>query len=175
MALQSQQFSAPDEFERLYVRPKAGRTLIVGSYITKGKPDRRARHADAVGIDMRDGPGVDRVIDAHDPAVFAHDPAITAGIGQLDSQDGHLFATLAVSRRTGGFAQTGQRIGRGERHVAVQDQRGHGFVKPRGGLHDRVTGAQLRHLARPGDVVGSQLLRHLLAAVAIDHDQALRR
>lgn len=76
MAQQSQQFSAPDEFERLYVRPKAGRTLIVGSYITKGKPDRRARHADVLGIDMRDGPGVDMVIDAHDPAVLA--------LGQFD-------------------------------------------------------------------------------------------
>lgn len=65
-----QLFSAPDEFERLYVRPKAGRTLIVGSFITKGKPDRRARHANALGIDMRDGPGVDLVIDAHDPAVL---------------------------------------------------------------------------------------------------------
>jgi hypothetical protein len=55
-------FSASEEFERLYVRPKPGRTLIVGSYITEGKADRRLLHADACGVDMRDGPGVDDVV-----------------------------------------------------------------------------------------------------------------
>lgn len=63
-------FSAPDEFERLYVRPKEGRTLVVGSYITEGKPDRRARYADAVGVDMRDGPGVDVVRNLEDEDEF---------------------------------------------------------------------------------------------------------
>lgn len=63
-------FSPQQEFERLYVRPKAGRTLIVGSFITKNKVDRRAMHADAVGIDMRDGPGVDHVVDASEPEVL---------------------------------------------------------------------------------------------------------
>lgn len=56
-------FSAPEEFERLHVRPRPGRTLIVGSYVTEGKPDRRAPYADVVGVDMRPGPGVDIVQD----------------------------------------------------------------------------------------------------------------
>lgn len=50
-------------FEVEHVRPKAGRTLIVGSRVYKDKEDRRARYSDAVGVDMLDGPGVDRVLD----------------------------------------------------------------------------------------------------------------
>ncbi len=50
-------------FETAYVRPKKGRTLIVGSYVTEGKDDRRKRYKDVVGVDMRHGPGVDRVLD----------------------------------------------------------------------------------------------------------------
>ena len=52
---------------------------------------------------------------------------------------------------------------------------GRGFVEPGGSLHHGVAGAQLRHLARPGDVVGGHQRGYLFAAVAIDHDQALRR
>lgn len=53
------------EFERLYVKPKFGNTLIVGSYVTEGKEDRRLRYEDrtVVGVDMRPGPGVDVVHD----------------------------------------------------------------------------------------------------------------
>lgn len=66
-----------DEFEAQFVKPKAGRTLIVGSYITKGKSDRRALYSDVVGVDMRDGPGVDRVLNLewflpYDLGTFAH-------------------------------------------------------------------------------------------------------
>jgi hypothetical protein len=35
----------------------------VGSYITEGKIDRRRLFPQALGVDMRDGPGVDRVQD----------------------------------------------------------------------------------------------------------------
>jgi hypothetical protein len=59
-------FNAPEEFERLYVRPKAGRTLIVGSKVYPGKDDRRLRYNDVLGVDMLDGAGVDQVINLED-------------------------------------------------------------------------------------------------------------
>lgn len=51
------------EFERKYRRPTPGRTLIAGSCVYGGKQDRRALYADAVGVDLQDGPGVDVVYD----------------------------------------------------------------------------------------------------------------
>lgn len=51
------------QFERQFVRPATGRTLIVGSQVYKDKEDRRRRYNDAVGIDMLAGPGVDIVAD----------------------------------------------------------------------------------------------------------------
>lgn len=51
------------EFERLHVRPRPGRTLLVGSYVTDGKLDRRTLYQDVVGVDLRPGPGVDVVAD----------------------------------------------------------------------------------------------------------------
>lgn len=69
--------SSLDQFEREHVTPKAGRTLIVGSQVYREKEDRRKRYADAVGVDMLDGPGVDRVLDLEekppaDLGTFAH-------------------------------------------------------------------------------------------------------
>lgn len=55
------------EFEQQFVRPKAGRTLIVGSQVYHDKEDRRLRYPDAVGVDMLDGDGVDRVLNLEDP------------------------------------------------------------------------------------------------------------
>ncbi len=55
--------SALEEFEGEYVRPNAGRALIVGSQVYNDKEDRRLRYADVVGMDMLAGPGVDVVID----------------------------------------------------------------------------------------------------------------
>lgn len=49
------------QFEREYVRPLAGKTLIVGSKLYADKEDRRRRYADAVGVDMLPGEGVDIV------------------------------------------------------------------------------------------------------------------
>lgn len=62
------------EFEALYVRPRSGRTLVAGSYIVRDKEDRRLRFAQAVGVDMREGPGVDVVADLEeaDLGKFAH-------------------------------------------------------------------------------------------------------
>lgn len=50
-------------FERKYVAPHAGRVLIVGSKVYKTTEDRRVYHDDVLGVDMQDGPGVDRVVD----------------------------------------------------------------------------------------------------------------
>lgn len=53
-----------DAFEQQYVRPKPGRVLIIGSHIYKNRVDRRARYkGDCIGVDMIEGPGVDRVVD----------------------------------------------------------------------------------------------------------------
>jgi hypothetical protein len=66
------------EFESMYVRPRRGRVLVVGSKLYKTKRgDRRALHEDAVGIDMQPGEGVDRVLDLEetlpdDLGTFAH-------------------------------------------------------------------------------------------------------
>jgi SAM-dependent methyltransferase len=54
-------YSANRAFWDTHVRSKAGRTLIVGSQIYKGREDRRLAFTHAVGIDMLPGPGVDLV------------------------------------------------------------------------------------------------------------------
>lgn len=53
-------------FEREFVKPKVGRTLIVGSMVIADKPDRRALYPDVLGIDMREGPGVDLMMNFED-------------------------------------------------------------------------------------------------------------
>lgn len=53
---------SPEDFEREYVIPRPGRTLIVGSKVYPGRVDRRQRYADVLGIDMEAGEGVDRVM-----------------------------------------------------------------------------------------------------------------
>jgi SAM-dependent methyltransferase len=63
MARRSGTYSALDQFERKHVTPNPGRTLVVGSHVYEGKPDRRKLYAEAVGVDMIDGPGVDVVAD----------------------------------------------------------------------------------------------------------------
>jgi hypothetical protein len=55
--------NATQRFERDWVKPKEGRTLIVGSRLFSQRDDRRKRYADAIGIDMEDGDGVDIVLD----------------------------------------------------------------------------------------------------------------
>lgn len=68
---------AAEEFEVRYVRPKEGRTLIVGSQVYEGREDRRRRYKDALGLDALYGPGVDIVHDFERPlpeslGKFAH-------------------------------------------------------------------------------------------------------
>jgi len=55
-----------EKFERRFCRPREGRTLIVGSHLYGGREDRRKRYADAVGVDMLAGPGVNVVADLED-------------------------------------------------------------------------------------------------------------
>lgn len=54
--------SPQEEFESR-VKPAKGRTLIAGSFVVEGKPDRRKLYDDVLGVDMQDGPGVDIVRD----------------------------------------------------------------------------------------------------------------
>lgn len=65
---------AVDRFEKQCVRPKPGKVLIAGSHIWQQKPDRRKLHADALGVDMQAGEGVDVVADLEkdDVGCFAH-------------------------------------------------------------------------------------------------------
>lgn len=68
--------SLAQRFERMHVRPKPGRTLIVGSQVYGDKEDRRMRYKRAVGVDMQPGPGVDVVAELGPTAphmgMFAH-------------------------------------------------------------------------------------------------------
>lgn len=69
--------SATTAFEKEFVRPKNGRTLIVGSRLFSSREDRRKRYADSTGVDMDPGKGVDVVLDMEEPAPewlgkFAH-------------------------------------------------------------------------------------------------------
>lgn len=55
--------NATQRFERDWVKPKEGRTLIVGSRLFSEREDRRKRYRDSIGVDMQDGDGVDVVLD----------------------------------------------------------------------------------------------------------------
>lgn len=56
-----------EQFFGRFVHPLEGRALIVGSRIYDAKPDRRRAFADALGVDMLPGDGVDRVLDLEEP------------------------------------------------------------------------------------------------------------
>lgn len=66
MVKPSPAYSAPEEFEKRFVRPNSGRTLIVGSKVYPGRVDRRGRYSEVVGLDMLPGEGVDVVYDLED-------------------------------------------------------------------------------------------------------------
>lgn len=99
------------EFETRHVRPRAGRTLIVGSHLYRGRPDRRARYQHAIGVDQVDGPGVDRVLNLEETpppdlgtfhhiecmSVLEHSPRpwlLAANIERLLTAGGTLFLTV---------------------------------------------------------------------------------
>lgn len=81
--------SSLEQFEAENVHPKPGRTLIVGSQVYGGKEDRRHRYADAVGVDMLAGPGVDWVIDLEEQ--------LPDGLGQFEHVE--CMSVLEHSRR----------------------------------------------------------------------------
>lgn len=62
-----------ETFERHFVKPRAGRTLIVGSRVYNDKPDRRRRYptGSVVGVDMLPGEGADVVLDMEGPVSLA--------------------------------------------------------------------------------------------------------
>lgn len=63
-------------FEKRHVKPKVGRTLLIGSKLYPGRVDRRGLFSDAVGLDMLPGEGVDLVCNLEEPlpdiGQFAH-------------------------------------------------------------------------------------------------------
>lgn len=69
--------SLVDKFESKFVRPRSGLALIVGSRLYGKREDRRKRYANAVGVDMLAGHGVDCVLNLEEPlpediGQFAH-------------------------------------------------------------------------------------------------------
>lgn len=60
-----------ESFERRFVRPARGRTLIVGSKLFSGREDRRQRYSNAVGVDLYKGEGVDAIVDCETDALVA--------------------------------------------------------------------------------------------------------
>lgn len=76
-------------FEREFVKPRPGRTLVVGSQVYRDKPDRRQRYADVLGVDMLAGPGVDRVLDLEE--------ALPADLGSFEHVE--CMSVLEHSRR----------------------------------------------------------------------------
>lgn len=104
--------SARDEFERAFVRPQPGRTLIVGSRVYPGREDRRALYQQAEGWDAIAGEGVDHVVNLEgelspaDVGLFTHIECIsvlehtprpwlvTANLERLLMRGGTLFLTV---------------------------------------------------------------------------------
>jgi hypothetical protein len=67
--------SSFDRFQADHVRPKDGRTLIVGSHVYPGRVDRRPLFKSVLGVDMVEGEGVDVVCDLEEPndlGTFSH-------------------------------------------------------------------------------------------------------
>lgn len=104
------------QFEALHVKPKPGRALVVGSHVYTGRPDRRQLYADAVGVDMVPGEGVDVVLDMEEeppPSLgqFTHVDCISvleharrpwlvaANIERLLEQDGTLYLSMPFAWR----------------------------------------------------------------------------
>lgn len=78
-----------EQFEQEYRAPREGRTLIVGSRLYKDRPDRRALYAQAIGVDMQAGAGVDLVLNLEDD--------LPAGLGTFEHIE--CISVLEHSRR----------------------------------------------------------------------------
>ncbi len=129
---------------------------------------RRARRDEDAGVDLADRAlGVVSILlldDAGHFSIDADDAAIAPGILEMRSEQGQ-----PVFARAGDQALQG--LHAGERHIAIQYQsrRWRDGIDMRQGLQNRMAGAQLRLLQGPGDIRRGELLRHALAAMAIDN------
>lgn len=108
-----------EDFERRYLRPAEGRTLIIGSRIFASKIDRRKLYSDAIGVDMLDGDGVDVVRDLEqdvsDMGKFDHVECISVlehsrqpwilakNIGKLMNHGATLFLSVPFVWRYHGY------------------------------------------------------------------------
>ena len=88
------------KFESLFVKPRKGRTLIVGSRVYKEKEDRRKRYDNVVGVDMLEGEGVDLVLNLEEP--------LPEDIGQFEHIE--CMSVLEHSRRPWLLAENIERL-----------------------------------------------------------------
>jgi len=89
-----------DAFESAHVRPKPGRTLVVGSQIYRKREDRRQRYPDVIGVDLQEGQTVDWVMDLEEP--------LYPDLGTFDHVD--CLSVLEHSRRPWLLAENLQRL-----------------------------------------------------------------
>lgn len=113
--------SSLSQFEREFVKPKSGRTLIVGSKVWPGRVDRRPRFKDAIGVDLEPGLGVDVVVDMEqdqpDLEVFDHIECLSvmehtprpwlmaANLERLLVPGGTIFVAVPFAWRLHGYPQ----------------------------------------------------------------------
>lgn len=119
--------STTDRFESKWVKPKEGRTLIVGSRLFSQREDRRKRYPYAIGVDMQEGEGVDVVLDMEEfipewMGTFAHIEVLSvlehsrrpwlmaANIENLLEPDGTLYVSVPLVWRLHGYPTDNWRI-----------------------------------------------------------------
>jgi hypothetical protein len=107
-------------FEAKFVRPLPGPALVVGSHLYGKRADRRERYAKAIGVDMQEGPGVDRVLNLEDKlpkdlGPFAHIDCLSvlehsrrpwllaANLERLVLPEGTVFLTVPFVWRIHGY------------------------------------------------------------------------
>ncbi|MNN18701.1 hypothetical protein D3C81_1319180 [compost metagenome] len=141
----------------------------------RGKPAAQVagRADDDAGVDLADGAdlvaGILLFDDAHDVAGgVTYDAPVSGRIGHLDGQH-------AQALGAGCMDQGLERGGGGQRHVAVEHQRGLAVIEQRQRLHHGVAGAKLLGLLGERHVRRAHRLAHMLRAVADHHDEARRR
>ena len=131
----------------------------------------RRRHDHDAGVNLTNGLfGLRRILLLDDALYLAggvaNDAAIAARIGEIDGEDGQ--AVLASLEQ----ALQGHR--RGQRHIAVEDQRLGRRAEFGQGLGDGMAGPQLLRLFGPGQVGRGQRRLDDIATMAIDDDQLFR-
>jgi hypothetical protein len=123
--------------------------VVVGE---AGEPSAQCRggRSEDAGVDFMNGArglvGVFVLDDSANCAALADDAAVAGGVGQVDGE-----------KRQGaircGLYQAVERGRLGERHIAIEDKRGHRVDQVGQRLHDGVTGAALRRLQGPDQIL----------------------